>query len=65
MVNLDSPTNNRGLIVAANGGMAGTCSGDFTSDSDVAGSVLAAPNADMGLLDITTFAQNFGKNTCQ
>jgi hypothetical protein len=60
-----SDSSNRGLIIAAKGGPAGTCSGDFTADGDVDGSDLAALIANSGLLDIPTFAQNFGKNVCQ
>jgi hypothetical protein len=44
----------------------GAISGDFApSDCDVDGSDLAALIADPGRLDITTFAQNFGKSMCQ
>jgi hypothetical protein len=40
--------------------------GDFApADCDVVGSDLAALIADSGSLDITTFAQNFGKIGCQ
>jgi peptidoglycan/xylan/chitin deacetylase (PgdA/CDA1 family) len=42
----------------------GICSGDFTSDSDVDGSDLAALIVNYGLLDLATFAENFGKNGC-
>ncbi len=58
-----SNTSNRGLFIAAKG--AATCSGDFTSDGDVDGSDLAALIGNTGLLDLSTFAQNFGKNLCQ
>lgn len=42
-------------------------SGDFTSpsDCDVDGSDLANLLANPGWLDVTSFAQNFGKNACQ
>lgn len=39
--------------------------GDFDSDCDVDGSDLAALIAIMSLSDLATFAQNFGKNSCQ
>jgi subtilisin family serine protease len=39
--------------------------GDFDSDCDVDGSDLAGLVANSSLLDITTFAKNFGKSTCQ
>ena len=39
--------------------------GDFDSDCDVDGSDLAALIANMSLLDLATFSQNFGKNACQ
>ncbi len=42
-----------------------TLGGDFDSDCDVDGSDLAALIAKMPLLDLVTFAQNFGKNACQ
>jgi hypothetical protein len=40
------------------------CLGDFDYDSDVDGSDLAALIANPGWLDVTTFAQKFGKNAC-
>jgi hypothetical protein len=39
--------------------------GDFTGDCDVDGSDLAALIATPALLDVATFAQNFGKSACQ
>jgi hypothetical protein len=39
--------------------------GDFDSDCDVDGSDLAALIANMSLLDLATFSQNFSKNACQ
>jgi hypothetical protein len=63
MVNSDP--NYRGLFVAAKGGVTGTCSGDFSSDSDVDGSDLAVLIANMSLMDVAAFAQNFGRSSCQ
>jgi hypothetical protein len=60
-----SDLNYIGLLVAAKGGVTGACSGDFASDGDVDGSDLAALIANASLLDITTFTQNFGRNSCQ
>jgi hypothetical protein len=40
-------------------------SGDSDTDGDVDGSDLAALIANAALLDIATFAQNFGRNACQ
>jgi hypothetical protein len=40
------------------------CSGNFDADGDVDGKDLAALIANSALLDIKTFAQNFGRNTC-
>jgi hypothetical protein len=65
MVNTESPQNNRGLFVAAKGGMAGTCSGDFASDGDVDGSDLAVFITNTSMMDLATFARNFGKSMCQ
>jgi hypothetical protein len=59
-----SNLDNRGLFVAAKSGMAGTCSGDINSDGDVDGSDLAALIANTSLIDLTTFAENFGENDC-
>jgi hypothetical protein len=39
--------------------------GDFTGDCDVDGSDLAALIANSSLLDLATFAQNFGRSDCQ
>jgi photosystem II stability/assembly factor-like uncharacterized protein len=39
--------------------------GDFDSDCDVDGGDLAVLIANMSLPDLTTLAQNFGKNACQ
>ena len=55
---------NRGLFVAAKGGMAGRCSGDIDSDGDVDGSDLAALISNTSLIDLATFAENFGENDC-
>jgi hypothetical protein len=55
---------NRGLFVAAKGGMAGTCSGDIDSDGDVDGNDLAVLISNTSLINLTTFAQNFGENDC-
>jgi hypothetical protein len=41
------------------------CSGNFDGDGDVDGKDLAALIATPGMLDITTFAGNFGKTGCQ
>jgi hypothetical protein len=41
-----------------------TCSGDFDTDGVVDGKDLAALIANTNLLDVATFAQNFGKTTC-
>jgi hypothetical protein len=38
--------------------------GDFTGDCDVDGSDLAVLIADMSLMDLATFAHNFGKSIC-
>jgi hypothetical protein len=43
----------------------GMLGGDFDSDCDVDGSDLAALIGKMSLLDLVTFAQNFGKSACQ
>lgn len=56
---------NLGTIVLTQSQGLCTCSGDFASDGDVDGSDLAALIANQTLLDITTFAKNFGKNSCQ
>jgi hypothetical protein len=40
------------------------CPGDFNRDGDADGSDLAALIAGTYTLDITTFAQKFGRNTC-
>jgi hypothetical protein len=42
-----------------------TGTGDFDSDGDVEGSDLAALIANPGLLDITTFAHNYDRSSCQ
>jgi hypothetical protein len=39
--------------------------GDFTGDCDVDGSDLAVLIANTSLMDLATFARNFGKNICQ
>ena len=39
--------------------------GDFSGDCDVDGSDLALLIANTSLMDLSTFAQNFGKNVCQ
>jgi hypothetical protein len=41
-----------------------TCQGDFDVDGVVDGKDLAALIANASLLNITTFAQNFGDTTC-
>jgi hypothetical protein len=61
---VESDPYNRGLFVALKGGMGGTCSGDIDSDGDVDGSDLAALITNTSLIDLTTFAQNFGENDC-
>jgi hypothetical protein len=40
------------------------CGGNFDGDGDVDGKDLAALIANSSLLNIATFAQNFGRNTC-
>jgi hypothetical protein len=60
-----SGMDDRGLFVGIKGGVTDTCSGDFASDGDVDGSDLSALIANSGLLDLSTFTQNFGKNACQ
>lgn len=42
----------------------GACEGDFDSDGDVDGSDLAELAADPGLLDLSSFAANFGRTDC-
>jgi subtilisin len=51
-----------GLVNAARAAV--PCQGDFEPDGDVDGSDLAALIANPALLDIPTFAQSFGRNTC-
>jgi hypothetical protein len=41
------------------------CSGNFDADGDVDGKDLAALIANMSALDLSAFARNFGRNTCQ
>lgn len=43
----------------------GTILGDFNADCDVDGSDLAMLIATPSLLNLSTFAENFGKNSCQ
>jgi uncharacterized membrane protein len=62
--------NDGGVIVGATSGGIGwvaapTCFGDFALDGDVDGSDLAVLISKTDLMDLATFAQNYGKNTCQ
>jgi hypothetical protein len=43
----------------------GALSGDFAGDCDADGMDLATLIANPSWLDVSTFAQNFGKNACQ
>jgi subtilisin len=52
-----------GLVNAARAAV--PCTGDFDPDADVDGSDLAALIANPALANLTTFAQNFGRNACQ
>jgi PKD repeat protein len=54
----DQPLNYHGFVAIP---LAVPSAGDFAGDGDVDGKDLAALIADPGLLDITTFAANFGK----
>jgi peptidoglycan/xylan/chitin deacetylase (PgdA/CDA1 family) len=64
VVYFDAVPNHETIVLTQSQGSC-PCSGDFNADRDVDGIDLAALLANPGLLDITTFAQNFGKNNCQ
>jgi hypothetical protein len=63
MTNFDNKTGNHN-VWPVRGGQSGSLAilGDFDSDGDVDGNDLAALIANQGLLDISTFATNYGRS---